>query len=459
MKRHLLIFSMTVLLVSLGQMLHAQPSSSSSRTPPRYISLHIQDTTNPIGGHTIVRSWGTNSTVTFYVTRDSLPKLEIVDHSTGSTKWVYLPDDLFLKDMYVDQTSNILYFCGSTNYSSYNAGEYSGYGILGYINLRSYSYPNIPVYYIEFDQPGYDLNSINKLVEYDVSGAPQIVAIGEKRNAGRIFYMIDCFNISGSPIRLNVSQFPYNERYDDILRTNRFVVFLGYNADPSVQSLCYRKTNPYGLSDPILNDIHLFNKGDDALSLTHSTAMIQDKVATSYLSINSVGKFVTRIRTIDMSMDQNTHSQDYVIYPYKIEPDGIIYMPEDSSLVLMQRLETEREHRTIFLHLLPYPQSPYNSIMEFKDHEFFESLTPYNTHYYMAAIGGSWFMKNITMHPNNYPDIKCPTEKSIGIERCDNLLPYSFFSPIGFTYYPYSLRFGTCAVNQSGVNVNCSNQY
>lgn len=457
MKRHLLIFSMTVLLVSLGQMLHAQPSSSSSRIPPQYISLHTQDTTNPIGGHTIVRSWGTNSTVTFYVTSDSLPKLEIVDHSTGSTKWVNLPDTLFFKDMYVDQPSKILYFCGSTSYRSYGAGEYRGYGILGYIDLSYFSYPSIPVYYIVLDQPGYDLSSINKLVEYDKTGSPQIVAIGEKRNSGSIYYMVDCYNF----IQLRISQFSDGEHYDDILRTKNYVIFMGYYADPSVRSLCYRKTNPYGLYDPILKDIHLFYGGDDALSSVHSTMMIPEKIATSYLSINSVGKFVTRIRTIDMSMDQNTHSQDFVIYPYKTEPDGIIYMSDDSSLVLMQRLETEWDHRTIFLHLLPYPQSPYNSIMEFKfkGHEFFESLTPYKTHYYMAAIGGSWFMKNITMHPNNYPNTGCTIEESIGIELCDNLKPYSLVSPIGFSFYPYSLRFETCAVNQSGVKINCSNQY
>ncbi len=456
MKRHFLFFSMTVLLVSLGQMLHAQAITPGSPRPtPQYISLHTQDTTNPIGGHTIVRSWETNSTVTFYVTSDSLPKLEIVKKPTGSPKWVYLPDDLFLKDMYVDQTSNILYFCGSTSYSSYGAGNYEGHGILGYIDLNYFSYSYIPVYYIVLDQPGNDLNSINKLVEYDVSGAVQIVAIGEKRNNGRTFYMVDSKNIT----RIRVSQFPNDERYDDILRTNHFVVFLGYNADPSVQSLCYRKTYLYDLYNPILSDIHLFNRGDDALSLTHSTAMIKEKIATSYLSINSAGKFVTRIRTIDMSIDQNTHSQDFIIHPYKSEPDGIIYMSEDSSLVLMQRHDTEWEHRTQFLHLHPYPKSHYNSIMEFKDYEFFESLTPYKTHYYMAAIGGSWFMKYKTMHPNNNPDTECPIEKSIRLELCDNLLPYSLVSPFGSTLYPSSLRFETCAVNQSGVNVNCSNQY
>lgn len=97
--------------------------------------------------------------------------------------------------------------------------------------------------------------------------------------------------------------------------------------------------------------------------------------------------------------------------------------------------------------------------MEFKDYEFFESLTPYKTHYYMAAMGGSWFMKYKTMHPNNNPDTECPIEKSIRLELCDNLLPYSLVAPIGFSLYPYSPRYETCAVSQSGVNINCSNQY
>ena len=395
----------------------------------QYISLHTQDTTNPIGDHTLVRSWNRSSTVTYYVTGDCHPKLVLFNQLTGSTKWVYLPDTLFFKDMYIDQTSDILYFCGSTCYYSYNAGAYQGYGILGYIDLNDFSYMNVPVHYIVLNQAGYDLSSINKLVEYDRSGTPQIVAIGEKRNTGSVFYMIDCYNITGGTITLNVAQFSNSERYDNILRTNHYVAFMGYYADPSVQSLCYRKTDQYSLSDPMLNDIHLFSNGNDALSLTQSTAMIQDKIALSYLSKNKSGNFVTRIRTIDLSSDMNTHSQEFTIST-KIEPDDIIYMPDDTSLVLMQRFEIGSEYSTKFVHIIPYPTISYNTMMEFKENEFFQSLTPYNTLYYLAAKGASWFMKYKTIPPTNYPDIDCPIVKPIRIDMCDELISYSLYSPI-----------------------------
>lgn len=427
------------------------------QTYAQYISLHTQDTTNPIGDHTLVRSWGRSSTVTYYVTSDYRPKLVFVNHSTGNTKWVYLPDTLFFKDMYIDKTADILYFCGSTSYYSYDAGAYQGYGILGYIDLNYFFNPNIPVYCIVLNQAGYDLSSINKLVEYDRFGVPQIVAIGEKRNTGSSYYMVDCRNITGGTITLNVAQFYTSERYDDILRTNHYVVLMGYCADPSVQSLCYRKTDPYNLSDPMLNDIHLFYNGNDALSLTHSTVMIQDNIASSYLSTNSTGNFVTRIRTINLSSDMNTHSQEFT-FSTKSEPDDIIHMPGDSSLVLMQRFEIGTEYSTRFVHISPYPTSSYSSIMEFKEFEFFQSLTPYNTQYYLAALGASWFMKYKTLPPTDYPNTECPIAKPLRIDMCDKLIPYSLYSPIVFTPYPYSPLFETRLVNQSGVIINCSNQ-
>ena len=69
----------------------------------QYISVHAYDTLLPSAGHTIVRSWGSDRAVSYFVTTGYQPRMVVVDQTTGITRWVNLPDEVYIKDMCVDE--------------------------------------------------------------------------------------------------------------------------------------------------------------------------------------------------------------------------------------------------------------------------------------------------------------------------------------------------------------------
>ena len=431
----------------------------------QYISVHAYDTLLPSAGHTIVRSWGSDRAVSYFVTTGYQPMMEVVDQTTGITRWVNLPDEVYIKDMCVDERTNILYFCGSTDYNAYEYGAlYQGDGIIGYIDLSLFYSSNISVRYISFHNPEYTLiKSVNKLVEYDDGGRPHIVAIGEDRyrTNGYIFsdyFCIDCFDITGPSPSVDVAPFGTSERYNDILLTSRFVVFMGYDANPSVQSICYRKTMRNNIDDPIFDYKNLFYNGDDAYSLLHSTEMFDDTVATSYYSVNGSGFFVTRIRVIDILNDMNTNSQEFPLAD-KTEPDDITHMPVDGSLVLMEKFTTQNgSHNSNFVFIDPYAQSIYNTTIEYKKNEYFQSLTTHDGQYYLAGAGATWFLRDKTQTPTGIPDEGCPSVEAYKIAVINNLQPYHVSSPMEFSPYGYHFGYGFPDTYQSALSIYCTNQ-
>lgn len=447
-KRFLFVF---VFIIALCCDVHAQ-----------YISLYACDSTVPNGGQTIVRGW--NDKIVTYCVNSGHPKLEVTDISTGSVRYAYLPDDVFIKDIYIDEEYDVLYFCGSTSYNSYFSGSYQGNGIIGYIRLPSFYTSIINMRYIYFDQSGQELSSVNKLVEYHNGGTQQIVAIGEKVFSGSgyvysRYYMVDCQNFTGpAPSAVYVDQFSNDERYDDVMLTPHYVVFMGYNGASGIQSLCYRKTYRNNLHDLILNNIHVLYRMGEVLSITHSTSMMDDTIATSYLSTTSSGDFATHIRILDLNHDINTYSQEFYLND-KTEPEGITFMPIDCSLVLMQRFYTmSGNHNSNFVYINHLALSGYNANMEFKKDEYFESLTTYIKAYYLAGIGSTWFLKSKVQPPTNNPDFNCPSVEELAIKIINELTSYTMYYPIGNTLFTYPFTNIDRRVYASVERVICFNQ-
>lgn len=255
-----------------------------------------------------------------------------------------------------------------------------------------------------------------------------VVAIGENRSpAGGItssqYYFISCYGLStGYTPMLSVGDFDATERYDDLLLTDNYVVFMGYDSYPNLDAMCYRKANPYNIFSPMFDSIHFFINGNDPMSYTHSTVMPEDKIATSYWSVNSNNDFVTRIRMIDIQIDANYNTQEYVI-PSKIEPIDMVYIPYDNSLVLMEdfNLQYPYTQNTSFVFLDPSLYSTYNTGLEYKKDEYFQSMTTLDNIYYLAGAGASWFLRYKILSPTNTPDDDCPIVKKIDVEIGDNL--------------------------------------
>ncbi len=426
------------------------------------ISEHTHDVAHHTGGHTIVRSCGNPYVVTYFVTTGLTPAMEVLDQSTGLTYYADLPTDVFILDMHIDPDTRTIYFCGSTSYYAYYPGSLLGEGIIGWIRLPDFFSSYITVNYIYLNDPAYPINSVNKLVEYDNRGLPQIVAIGEHRYRQGDYvyseqYFVDCLDLTGN-ITLKVGLFPTNEHYYDVLLTDNYVVLMGSGINSGLSSICYRKTDPYNLNDPMLDDIHFFANGDDYLSTTHSTSMFDDEIATSYLALNKNGDFVTRVRVIDVNLDLNINSQDFLL-DTKSEPIDIIHIPADNSLVIMQDFYTPiGSLNSNFVFIDPYANIPYATSLEYRPNEFFQSMTMHDLSYYLAAEdGATWFLKNKTLTPTDFPDQRCPKVEEFKIEPIDNLESHSIFYQFTTPPCRFTFNFLYNQVNPSYIDPDCLN--
>ena len=426
------------------------------------ISSHSSDVAGYSGGHDIVRSYDGAYTITYFVTSSFTPAMEVVELASKASYYVDLPPDVYIMDMYFEPGTKTIYFCGSTDYYAYYLGSHRGVGIIGWIDFNEFFTPNVNVNYIYLDDPYYPINSVNKLTEYDNGGVPQIVAIGEHRyRLGNYVYseqyFVDCFDITGTTI-LNVELFPTNEHYYDVLRTANYVVLMGSGINAGLSSICYRKTDPYNLSDPMLDDIHFFIGGDDYLSRTHSTAMFDDEIATSYFAVNSNDDFVTRVRMIDINLDLNTNSQEFLIGT-KSEPIDIIHIPADNSLVIMQDFDAPGgSNNSNFVYIDPRETNAYITPIEYRPNDYYQSMTMHEWSYYLAAGGGAiWFLKDKTIAPTGSPSPDCPVSEDFKVEPVDNI-DHSFISyPFGIPPYSFTFNNQSSPVILSNIDFDCAN--
>lgn len=426
------------------------------------ISMHASDVAPFTGGHSIVRSCGGSYTVTYFVTSGLTPAMEVVDYSTGFSYYVDLPSNVYIKDMYFEPGTKTIYFCGSTDYYAYYLGSLRGVGIIGWIDFNEFFSPNVNVNYIYLDDPIYTINSVNKLTEYDNGGVPQIVAIGEHRyrQGNYIYseqYFVDCLDITGITT-LNVGLFPADEYYTDVLRTADYVVFMGSGISSGLSSICYRKTDPYNLYDPILDGIHSFIGGDDYLSRTHSTSMFDNEIATSYFAVNSNDDFVTRVRMIDINLDLNTNSQEFLIGT-KSEPIDIIHIPADNSLVIMQDFDAPSgSNNSNFVFIDPRETNPYITPIEYRPNDYYQSMTMHDRSYYLASGAGAvWFIKDKTIAPTDFPIPVCPMSEDFKVVPIDNLDPNSLNYPFGTSPYSFTIYNQSRPVNLSNIDPDCFN--
>lgn len=409
------LFTVLVFAIILCSVTHAQ-----------YVSLYAGDPSNPGGTQTIVRGWDTTHIVSYYVDSERRPTMDVTEQSTGWIRRAILPDDVFIRDIVIDQATDILYFCGATTmYSGY--GAYTGDGIIGWVDLNSFYYSNIYMEYFYVSVIADTLDCVNKLVEYDDGGFPHVVAIGEKQyldgnDLKSRYYFLSCHNIMGLSPTCVVGAFSNNERYDDVLLTLNYIVFMGYDSSATVNSICYRKADPWSFPGSVFDHKHYFVNGNDPISPTLSTYVYKGFIATSYLAMSN-SDVMTRVRLIDVDSDNNTNSQEYIVqhgYP----PEGLVYIPYDYSLVLMQKFETPISgyFNTNFVFLDLFPHSSYITDMEYKYEVFFQSLTMHKYKCYLAGDGATWFLRNKTLPPTNYPDSKCPITDYIPVKLINNLI-------------------------------------
>lgn len=429
MKKNLL----AALLFLVGFSVHAQP-----------ISMYAYDQLFSAGNSTIVRSWGTNRVFAYYETT-TRQYIDLLESTSSYIHRVILPEYLYFNDIFVE--NDIAYFCGaSTENITYSVG------IVGYIDLNEMLTSNVTFHYITDN----NLTSVNKLVEYDDFGAKHVVGIGEERSVTPPYsyirhYVVDCPDImSPTPIPFNRAPFTADERYFDMVLTNSYVVFTGYNILTAMNAICARKCHRGATFGILLDTLHVYSTGaTEAYSALHSTALEGDKYAISYLNIDATP--VTRIRTFNAASNTLDASQQFYLLD-KSEPKEMIYVPYISKIVLLQDFQyLSTTDSSNFVDIDPWPTGTYAAQLEYMPNARFNSLTTVDGHNFIAGIGTAWLMRDKFYTPTGVPDVDCPVKTEIRVDTVKTTKYYNVLSPIVPVLDPKTL-------NDVPENVNNSNQ-
>lgn len=412
-------------------------------------SKHLADTVS--GGHmSIVRSYGNDKAITFFwQLYDAC--LEMVDLTTGQTQYVKLPDGINIRDMVVD--NDILYFCGTTA-SRYQA-DWAGHGIIGYIGLDLFW--QVQTLYLSYIIDTNTTN-FNKLAMYDDGGLAHVVAIGEKQWTGgnythSQYFFFNCYDFLQPGVNYDLVSLDVDERPWDVVLTDQYVVCFGYHADPSVNSIYFRKTYKYNIFSPEFLKIHFYTPGDDSYSRTHTIAMEKDTIITSYLSIDYTPH--TRIRTIDVATGVITHAQRFDI-PDKSEPWDLVYSPTQRMGVLMEDFDWGGQMNSNFVYFDPRANTSYSSILEYRPGIQFWSMTLLDLKFYLAEIGSEWFYKDMSTPPTGLPDPQCPEKTSIDIDPIDELKPNTLDRVPWVRNYFGTMNVVTDVTTQSNASIICT---
>ena len=301
--------------------------------------------------------------------------------------------------------------------------------------------------------------NMNKLVVNDELGPFHVSAIGQDLwpNQSSLYYnnlFVDIPDITTTGY--DVYYFDYNEHYYDLLLTDKFIVCCGYDTDPSVQSICYRKTERFNISTcPLFDSIHYFAGGDDAYSMTHSTSLDTNRIAMSYFYMSGPTSY-TRIRTIDVMYSIMTNSYEFVL-PDKGEPKHLAFIPANRNLVVMQDFAYAGTYNSNFIQFNPFINYP-PGIIEYKPAKIFQHLTEHYFKYYLASLGSEWFWKEGSAAPTGYPDADCPDENIMEIKETQTLrhhVIYNNITPVSNTGNIVPMPHDD---NLYRVSIECTNQ-
>lgn len=398
------------------------------------ISLHAKEGVNENGANTVTRCVDDDRDVTAY-RLNGRTYIDLVEIVSQDVHRVEVGRDIEITDLFVQVSE--LFFCGYDNQNDY--------GVVGYMDIADF-YLTSPATANITTVAVSQLDRLNKLVVNKDAGQFHVSAIGENQWHDQSYsysshHFFDCPDIMAVPVVYTVDSIA-GERYDDILLTNHYIVLFGYNGDPSVNSIFYRKTDRINaVPNTMFDDVHYFQYGDDAYSVTTSTAMDGDNIATAYFYMYPMGDPVTRVRVIDVAADYMTMSKEYIL-PEKMEPRHIAFFRADRMLVVMQNFMHGGTYNTNFVYvdLLP-PLGP--SFIEYIPGVLFQFMTEHDNRYYHAASGSTWFWKDVLTAPTGIFDPNCPIRSKIDINdihRLDHLRIIRRTLPVPQVVLPVPLR-------------------
>lgn len=413
------------------------------------VSLHAIDASGQNGSNAISRCYDRNRDLTAYY-YNGKTYIDLVEILPQTIYRAEMPANIDVMDMYIIDDN--VFFCGRDRQQNK--------GIIGYLHIPDYYLSSVAVKYMEVNA-AYVLTHI---VVQKMSGSYRIAAIGQDKwpYPQQYFYntlFVDCSDITTNSIIgpiYTVHEFNTYEKIYNLLLTDNYYVCFGYNVDPNINSICYRKAYRTNITlNSLFDSIHYFRRGDEAYSDIRSTAMKKNDIAVTYFyMIGTVSR--TRIKTIDIVHDNMFGAWEYIL-PEKMEPSHVVFLPTNRNLVIMQEFLWNGTYNTNFVQFNPYDFSEPRKV-EYKPSQLFQHVTVHDSKYYLASKGRSWFWKDGTLAPTDYPNQNCPKETPINISDTRPLDHLVVPDVMRLSFYWGSISTSNIIPVMSVLSIDCSNR-
>ena len=394
----------------------------------------------------IVRVAPSNTEVVSCHSHGTYDDFILIDNNSVTRRFK-VPDDIHVRDFQI--VDNNVFFCGQKQDEA----------IVGHFDIQIFYLPNLYQfkYYTTIYSGDIVKNYFKKMVAYHNQDNTkiQIEVIGDKEHTQYVSnnniigeYIYDPATdqiISSYYIASTIFYLIYHQDgiFQDIAVTEDYLVVSGW--DYSDQKLLITRFPKYSVLSG--GTTYEFDESADPYtsSRIYLEALSSNDIATAatYINTNTL-QVGTRLRTFDVSTMSNTVSQLLPMLD-KTEPDDMLFMEEDQSLLLLQQsfYPTINDFQYVIYYLDPYNNS-YTTDAYYNFNSSYYSLDRFNDPIYIAAGLTPNYNHGYLMRFKPSPHVSCIKFGNVRIIPL-NRISYINITPFTLSHSsitPYSVNVG-----------------
>ena len=307
----------------------------------------------------------------------------------------------------------------------------------GYFDLNSFSsLSSIDIYTLDdFSTSDIAPTTLTKLVAYKDGMSYTIVAIGNEKpdHSYGCCKVVEIPDVITPPATCAIADMPINPPHsgnklylDDIILTSSYVVLLGHDIKTTSTvsgypwfAVCSKGSVVADICSTTPNHNYYLPTLGEANDAVAGVSLGGDVFAMSYVHHENYTDF-TRMRTIDCTLLQNTHSQQFK-KPSKENPVEMIYLRDLKTVELLQWVTDSAN----FVQLNPFATVNYNTSMLTPMGWEYKSLSPIDGKRFISMCSGRVYLQDRTA-ALPHSTATCPSDALLNVEMIKELPPITY---------------------------------
>ena len=383
-----------------------------------------------INSASIVRVAPSNIEVVAYHSHGDVNEFYLIDDINNNIVSRFkIPDRIHVFDFQI--VDDMVFFCGRT----------MSFAVVGHFPIQIFHNPALQFKYYTSN----DLTYFKKMVAYpdpepsfiqlEVIGDDSISPNTKNNVFSEFIYDPATDNIISSnyyssgnvPLQQSFENYYQDGIFQDITVTKDYLVLSGW--DYSYNNIYITRFPKYAV---LTGSVFKFDESGDPYtsSRIYMESLLNNDIVTAatYIDPNNLPVGI-RLRTIDVSLMTNTITQ-FVPLLEKTEPEDMLFMKEDQSLLLLQKsfYPTISDYQSVIYYLDPYNNSYVTDVLYNFDCSYY-SLDRFTEPIYIAAgLTNDYYHGYLMRYKPTY-DMSCIDMGDIRIDPKNNSAS-SFFNPI-----------------------------